>query len=688
MKVRLLPWMIITGVMGAVVSPVSAQEGGSGDTVVLEGIIVTGELIDRPLAKTGTSAVVLTENDLEERPGLDSVTDVLEQTPNLNVLAGSAFAPTVRGVDGTGPTFALFAYFAGTRPRLNYQIDGRTINYTELIDGDTGIWDVDRVEVLRGPQSTITGRNSIAGTVIIETKDPTFEPEVAAQVAGGNYDRRRVSLMANTPIISDLMAVRFTADWVGYSSAVNFQPFLDVDDPAEKTYLNLRGKALITPNIGKDTKLLLSVNHNRNSRPNSERVAPPFEDRIASFAQQPVHTTTTTSFGSEFSTALSDTVTLGVNSTYSDFNLERNAVPQAGPATIDTREFVVEPKVSYKDTAGYSAVAGIYVLNIRQDELINVVVDNNFDDQTDTVAAYAEGIIPLGSQFEFLIGGRYERENRSRVGGDAGPFVDVNYNKTFEAFMPKAALTWHQTDTVSWGVQVARGFNAGGAGVAFGPFLFPVEPYEYDEEYVWNYEIFGRQSFAGGRVRTTQNVFYSEYEDMQLPFEIDPTDANPFDILIRNFEEVRTYGAEFGVTAQVTERLMLFGNLGLLQTEIVKSSESSALEGNKLQRAPNVTANIGVVWKDGNWRAGASARYSDSYYSDIDNRPRGKVDPYVIADAELAYDFGGAEIFGSVKNIFDHDQNIALFANGANPALDAAIRQQPRTFWVGIKVRN
>lgn len=673
--------VFMTTILVSLSVPVSAQE------VRLQGIVVTGELIDRPLQETGTSVEVLTEEDLENRPGLDSAIDVLEQTPNVNVLNGSAFAPTVRGVDGTGPTFALFAYFAGTRPRLNYQLDGRTVNYTELIDGDTGIWDLDRIEVLRGPQSTITGRNSIAGTVLIETKDPTFETEGAAQIAAGNYDRRRFSVMANTPIFPDLMAVRLTADWVNYSSTVNFQPFLNVDDPEDKKYLNLRGKVLFTPNIGENTKLLLNFNHIKNKRPNSERVARPFEERVASFAQQPVHTTTTNSIGTEFSTALSNTITFDVNSNYSDFNLDRNAVLQGGPATIDTREFVIEPKITYKDTAGFSAVAGIYHHRIRQDELINVVVDNIFDDKTDTFAAYAEGIIPLSSQFDLLVGGRYERENRSRVGGDAGPFVDIDYDETFEAFLPKAGLTWHPTKSMSYGIQVARGFNAGGAGVAFGPMLFPVQPYEYDEEYVWNYELFGRQTFANGRIRTTQNIFFSDYKDMQLPFEIDPTDANPFDIVVRNFEKVRTYGAELGVAAQITDVLTLYGNVGLLQTEIVKSSGSAALEGNDLQRAPNLTANVGVIWKDGNWRASASARYSDAYFSDIDNRPRGKVDPFVIADAELAYDFGGAEVFGSVKNIFDHDQNIALFANGANPNLDAAIRQQPRTFWAGIKMR-
>src|SRR5688572_13577614 len=81
----------------------AAQEGGTGQPVELEGIVVTGELLERPIEETANSAEVLDKKALEEKPALNTVRNVLELTPNVSVVTGTAKAPTVRGVDGTGP---------------------------------------------------------------------------------------------------------------------------------------------------------------------------------------------------------------------------------------------------------------------------------------------------------------------------------------------------------------------------------------------------------------------------------------------------------------------------------------------------------------------------------------------------------------------------------------------------------
>ncbi len=350
---------------------------------------------------------------------------------------------------------------------------------------------------------------------------------------------------------------------------------------------------------------------------------------------------------------------------------------------------MVEPKLRYEDSAGYSAVAGIYYYRARQDEFLNFIFDHDFDDKTDTIAAYGEGIVPLNDQLDLMVGARYEREDRRRVGGDAmGAIINFSLDETYEAFLPKAGLNWHPTQTMSWGFQVTRGYNAGGAGVT-SPFPAPVPfiPYTFDSEYVWNYELYGRQRFADGRVRTTQNIFFSDYKDMQLPVDATPDDTGDGAFIVRNFDKVRTYGAELGVTALVTDALTLHGGLGLLWTEIVESPDTG-LEGNELHTAPNVTANVGMVWTEGNWRASVSARYSSSYFTTIENRSDGKVGQFVVADAEVAYEFGSVKLFGSVKNIFDSEEPIALYQPSAFTApLDRAVLQQPRTFLVGLRLR-
>lgn len=680
MNERFYPSFVLAAMTASVVSPAWAQTIEPSDAIELDQIIVTGELIDRPLGETGTSAEILDDIALEERAGIDSVRDILEQTPNVSPLEGGMFAPTVRGVDGTGPAFAAFGYFGGTKPRLTWQIDGRPANYFELIDGDLGVWDLEQVEVLRGAQSSLTGRNSIAGSVVIKTKDPTYDFESAFQAVTGNLDQRQISAMVNAPILNDMLALRLTGDWDMSSSAVSFQSYPGADDPGEKEKLNVRAKILVEPDIGDETRLLVNLTHNKIKRPGSERVELPFANRNSFFPTQPVHNVTTNSIGAEFTTALTDTLSLDVNSTFANVELDRVATDRGGPADITTTEFTLEPKLRYENENGFAAVAGLYYFQSRQDEFLRFNGDYNFDDETDTFAVYAEGIVPFGDQFDLLVGARYEQEKRKRVGGGTGSFGNVNLDETYEAFMPKLGLTWHQTDSISWGAQVSRGYNAGGAGVPFTP---PLQHYQFDPEYVWNFELYGRQEFADGRIRTTQNIFLADYTDMQILLDQNPNNSNSLDMIVQNFDRVRTYGAELGVSADITDQFMLFGNVGLLGTEIIDSPDA-ALEGNELQNSPNLTANAGVVWTKDSWRASATARYSAGNYSDIENRPRGKTNPYVVADADLSYNFGNVEVFGSIKNIFDSGETVAIFTNAAS---DQAIIQQPRSFNFGVKAR-
>jgi len=129
----------------------------------------------------------------------------------------------------------------------------------------------------------------------------------------------------------------------------------------------------------------------------------------------------------------------------------------------------------------------------------------------------------------------------------------------------------------------------------------------------------------------------------------------------------------------------LFGNVGLLKTEVEKYP-GSGIEGNSLFGAPNLTGAAGVSWQQDGWNASLAARYSDSYFTDINNRPRGKTDAYIVTDAEMGYAFGNIRIFGEIKNIFDADTAVA-YHPGSTQATDNAVLLQPRTFRLGVSAR-
>lgn len=144
--------------------------------VVLGPITVTGERVERTVAETPSSVVVVTGEELEGSPARDSVEEVLERIPNITSEGTGNEAPTIRGVNSTGVLSGADAFLGGSRPRSTITVDGRPLSFNEYIFGTTSIFDLERVEVFRGPQTTAQGVNSIAGAVYVTTADPTFEP--------------------------------------------------------------------------------------------------------------------------------------------------------------------------------------------------------------------------------------------------------------------------------------------------------------------------------------------------------------------------------------------------------------------------------------------------------------------------------------------------------------------------------
>jgi outer membrane receptor protein involved in Fe transport len=685
MYTKLLSSVSSAAILIATVGTVKAQE--TEQPTVLEPIVISGEIVERSWLQTGTSVQVFDQKALETKAAVKTSRDVLEKTTNTMVPTGAAKAATIRGVDGTGPAENANAFFAGSRARLGMRIDGRPASYSEIVFGNSSLWDVEKVELLRGPQSTLMGRNAIAGTLAITTRDPTFDFNGDAQTSIGNHGGRRVSGMVNIPIVDDIIAARFAADWSTYHSSVNYQPYAGVDNPGDIESLVLRGKLLVRPDIGLDSTLRITAAHGSYEGPNGEIIVRPFDDRNSNYSEQPVHRPMTTSIGTQFELDLTENWRLEFDTSFTDFEFTRTTAPGGSAAGIDTREFTVEPRIRYKADNGFEVLGGLHVYAARQDEFIEFIATQNFDDTTNTIAVYGESVIPLNDALSLSFGARYEVEKHSRSGGDAtGAIASIDSDRTFGAFLPKIDFNWHPDETQSYGVQVSRGYNAGGGGIAFGfPSPFPIIPYEYDAEYAWTYEIYGRQELMDGRLKLKENIFLSRYSDMQLPFDLTPLDTRDELFVVRNAESVVTYGAELGAEFELTDTLSLFGGIGILKTDVEKYP-GSGIEGNQLFGAPNLTGNAGISWENEGWNVSVIARYTDSYFTDINNRPRGKTEPHVVADAQAGYEFGNMRIFGEVQNIFNTDTPIAFYP-GATSATDTAVFTQPRTFRVGVGMK-
>jgi iron complex outermembrane receptor protein len=660
------------------------QEAGSLELVLeiaglAESIVVRGERAARSLRDTAASVAVFDESALEARPLIASTMELFARIPNVTWSGKGNIAPAVRGADGTGPAQGADAFFAGTRPRLNLQVDGRPASYNEVVFGDIGLWDVEQVEMFRGAQSTLQGRNAVAGTLVVRTKEPTYQPEASVRLGAGNLGTRQISGMVSGPLLADRVAARFAFDRGTSDSFVDgFTAYPGVDRPGEFATTTLRGKLRVEPDAAKRFATLFTVNHAEATGPQTESVARPFDDRAASFPPMSVFEPRTTSLTAESRWTVNANTGYEHTLAYTNVHVERHAPAGEGNAVIEAGELMFEPRVRFS-TARVRGFAGVYVFRSNQDDVIDLFGGGAFDDRTRTVAGFGEAIIGVHPRVEVTLGGRLEREHRRRTGAD-GPFT-IDFDETYNVFSPKGGIQWRASEAITIGTVLSRGYNAGGAGFTYD---FPFVSYTFTPEFVVSSETYVRADLAGGALSLTGNGFVSGYRDMQLPFDLNP-DPDIWSFVVRNADAARTYGAEAGATWRPASGLSVFGNIGLLQTEITEYPDSS-VEGNRLAQAPSFTTDLGFIYRH---RTGvdlsADARYSDAYYSSVTNEPRGKVDPYAIMNVQAGYTIRNTRVFAFAKNLFDSSAPV-LLEPGATLAEDTALIVRPRRVGFGMTV--
>jgi len=233
----------------------------------VETIVVTGEKIGRSIQQTQTSIDVLTEEDLQ-RAGIIDMADVFKHVANVTQLSeGSnrtSFA--IRGMNVFGEATSS----SGSMTSSVY-VDGASIGQLATRYALPAMWDMAQVEFLRGPQSTIQGRNSMFGSIILNSNDPSYYSEGKLQVSTGSNKTRRISGAYNVPIIDDQLAVRIAVDRDesdGYVTNVT----RGENDYAGHQRTNVRLKVLYEPAAIDDLSFLFTWNKANNKLKDSAMV--------------------------------------------------------------------------------------------------------------------------------------------------------------------------------------------------------------------------------------------------------------------------------------------------------------------------------------------------------------------------------------------------------------------------------
>lgn len=615
----------------------------------------------------------------------DRLDQILALVPNIQLGSGEE-GPAIRGQDSTGQLRNLFAFLGGARPRVVLQVDGRAVSFYEFISGSQTTWDLKQVEVFRSPQTTTQGRNSIAGAIFITTQEPTDRWEGRSRVIVGDESLRQFSTAFSGPIVPGELGIRVSADIRLGRVSNEMTDGITGADINRDDHGTARLKMVYQPSGLAGARFETTLAYTQSQSPQFEGASPPFADRRLPVPNQMIGvmkvkaTSATTRAEYELRPGLNSTLTVS----YGEATLNRFGLPGLGRASVDTNDFSIEPTLLWTGAKRFSLLLGASSFSMNQAQTIDIsgfgLGSGAFDDEQDSVGFFGEAGWSPSDVVAVTAGLRYEKDRQVRVGGIGG--IGLDYDGTFDAWLPKISIALTPTPDVTLGLTAQRAFNPGGTAIS----LVRRAPDEFEAETLWNYEAFLRARLAGGRMMLTANAFYADIENAQRPQLVPvllPNGVETQGVEFANAPQAHTYGLEVGLDWQVLPNLSVRTGLGLLETKVDRTLQpGDATLGKEFQRSPGMTASAAIDWEPlDQVEVNLQARYHSGYFSDDVNNPVLHIGATTVVDSRISYDFGPLTVFGYARNLFDEFYLTNLF----NP--NFASTGKPRELGVGVEAR-
>lgn len=689
----------------ALAQDTSAEDTDSEDDKPI--IIVTGQKIVKSLQEVQTSATVFNEARIEQEALFD-LDDALLRAPNV-ALSNVATGFSLRGVDQGG------VGFAGTGQTSQVYVDGLPLSFNGQ-QGAQALWDVGQVEILLGPQSTIQGRNALAGAIIINTNDPTYEWEAAARAQIGTEDTLRLSAMINGPIIDGQLAFRIAYDYAEYDGDVR-EIVTGIPQEFEESH-TIRGKLLFEPEFLDGLRVELTGEYidTKFGEFNTIFAPVPFDDpAFTDFdpfggetqgrvrLEEPETTKALVNVEYE----ISDAVKIVALGTFEDNFRDRTfGFPTPGANTVDlipspndTTTYTAELRTEL-DLGALTGWIGGYYFDSESTNSSSFTIPISLagfpaDPANSTVtssttrttgvenyAIFADFTYEVSEKLSINLGARYDWENFSDSGnvGEVtsdpptcvvtAPFGTVpcvvllgasntpGVPAEFEAFLPRGGIVYSFTPDISLGLSVARGYRAGGATLQQNGATGDAAIVPFDPEFTTNYELSLRTQSLDGKWTVNANAFYTDWTDQQVT--IPGPSGFPTDFFTENAGESELYGMELTVDFRPQDGLSTFATLGLLQTEFTDfpfafvDGEFANLAGREFPTAPNATASAGFNYEDDSgFYISASASYTGETFSEVANLDANRNDDYFLVNGRVGYREGPIDVYLFANNLFD-----------------------------------
>ena len=602
-------WCILLGVPNAIIAQ---------DSVGIEEVVVTAQrreqnLQDVPISISAFSA------DAVEAYMFNDVADYVTRTPNISWKSDGSRSRrelSIRGVtnflDVNQPLRpATFAFYVD-----DFSIVGSSSN--------PPVMDVERIEVLRGPQATYFGRNATGGGISITTKKPHDELAGSVMVDYSNYDTKDVEGIVNVPIIKDMLAVRGNIKYT--KSDGNIENVNPIGGGNDSEYKYARAAIRFTPT----DELTVNVTGTLASETTGMREGVPsgaysffaerlygrdftrFEDADGDGLTEPLHdgigfwpenrNKVNYNFPQEVGTTyrmitgrvdyeLGDVLLTSITGHISsDFNLNGDVDGSSIDAwnefrNIERTSFSHEMRIQSTDESSRLRwnIGGLYADDdgyifsqtyAGRDNAFGLPAWLRVDvaDRLDAIEGwhlFGQVEADFTKNLTLSFGGRYSEETRTVSEyfiSLAGEVTTIAVDEKFTSFSPRFSLNYAMTDDVNLYSTVSKGFKSGGV-TRFGTDGVP-----YDPEFVWNYEVGVKADLLNNRLRVNAAVFYMDWSDMHVSFLVPQLGESAGGTFISNAESAFSKGVEVSVTALPVDNLIVNFNLGYLDAELDKAT--------------------------------------------------------------------------------------------------------------------
>ncbi|MEM9127020.1 MAG: TonB-dependent receptor [Pseudomonadota bacterium] len=672
---------LLSGASILVATSSFAQQTPSDEVIDLGTIRIFGDKFADSLDQTTASVAVLPEQELNT-PNTQTLADTFRRIANVQDGARTESGFIIRGINSEGLTPG-----GNGAPLASIYIDGVQQTAEAARRGFRGLFDVEQVEVYRGPQSTLSGRNALAGAIYLQTKDPDFVNSGAAQLTYGENNHRQVGLAYGGPI-NDSFAFRLAGEWSKQDSDLNFptyERFPRLSDLDTDTYYTVRGKVLWQPADNAQTRALLSFSHSFDS-PTTNDIAGPnqipgvsFDDDRGDVFQPPfvwsqdVRETRVNNAGLEITHDITSALRLTALTTVSESTTDRNSINLGVPAetfsvtgAFDQRIVSQEVRLNF-DSGPLRWVAGVYgAKEMNQgrydgDIFFGFPLDIETTNTADitNLAVFGEFAYEFARNWRLIAGGRVDYTDQDidaslfSIVGAQNTVLDTTNSET--EFLPKIGLEYDITADQRIALVYQQGYRPGGAGLqpVGPPFAAGSFAYEFDPESTDTIELSYRGDFIQGRLNVGANLFYTDYKNQQV--EVETVVGNPFSNIIVNAGDSESYGAEIDVTYQATDLLTIFGAIGLLHTEFKDFTFGAQdLSGQQFRSAPERTISVGASWGDQiGWFANGLISYVGPQDSGNILNPAIDLGGYTTVDASGGYAWNTVRLTVYANNLFD-----------------------------------